>query len=106
MTVDFILEAMTKRMVTSRFPIEKDQILEFGDIIVRRNSRFMIVLKDMKEDNQVLVMENYRHPYIRERKNIWFSTSLNNFIKDELRITKERSASRARWKKQRNSNGV
>lgn len=84
MTVNFILEAMSKRMFTSRFPIEKDQTLKFGDIIVRRNSRFMIVIKDMKEDNQVLVMENYGQPYVRERKNIWFSTSLNNFIKDEF----------------------
>jgi len=83
MTIYSILDAMEKQKCTCRFPLRHDQILNFGDIIVRRNSNFMIVIKDMKEENQVMVAEKYGNVYTRERKNIWFSTTLNNLM-DEL----------------------
>ena len=80
MTIYSIYDKIDKVKASCRFPIKPYQILNFGDIIVRRNSKFMIVIKDMKESDQVMVVERYGSPYIRERKNIWYSTSVNNLM--------------------------
>jgi len=80
MTIYSILDIMEKQTSNARFPLRHDQILNFGDIIVRRNSKFMIVIKDMKEEDKVMVAEKYGNVYVRERKNIWFSTTLNTLM--------------------------